>query len=313
MMTFWRRRALIAASTAADQSCQHLDAQMRLGQAPILAGGLNRGGGVDVARSEGLHRDARRRRDMLRRSGRSHREGLEFFAGDLVTLFHPVPTLLSHDPFMLFAHVADLGCTRAARLRDGRRAFAIAVYFLQYRGAAHGVGWRLAARLHEIRRIGDLGGESALRGAAIVPRRLIFEIIATEARTDIFRAYTSRKRPTLRGDFSDRLMADWRRARPSFEAPDRCAMSRRCSCGGRLLSWRRGSSTLPISGMASATARSLLLPTGRCGNHFMPPVAARALPAPDQTTRDLRALRRIQFAAVGADEQFDASGGTLEA
>src|ERR1700728_18707 len=110
---------------------------------------------------------------------------------------------------MLFADVADLGGIGAAGLRS-LRAFAIGI-FLQYGGAAHGVGRRLAARLDEIRRIGDLGGESALRGAAIVPRRLIFEIIAIEARTDILGPHAAR--PDLRGDF--RIAdADWRRARP---------------------------------------------------------------------------------------------------
>ena len=37
---------------------------MRLGQAPILAGGLDRGGGFDRF-AERLHRNARRRRDVL--------------------------------------------------------------------------------------------------------------------------------------------------------------------------------------------------------------------------------------------------------
>ena len=42
----------------------HLDAQMRLGHAPIFAGGLDRGGGLDGF-AERLHRNARRRRDVL--------------------------------------------------------------------------------------------------------------------------------------------------------------------------------------------------------------------------------------------------------
>ena len=41
---------------------------MRFGQAPVLTGRLDGGGGVDVL-AEGLHRDARRRRDMFVATG----------------------------------------------------------------------------------------------------------------------------------------------------------------------------------------------------------------------------------------------------
>ena len=65
-----RRRALIGFDRR--RQAAHLDAQMRLGQAPILAGRLNGGGGVDVL-AERLHRHARRRRDMLFAAGDSRR------------------------------------------------------------------------------------------------------------------------------------------------------------------------------------------------------------------------------------------------
>ncbi len=82
-----RRRALIGFDRR--RQAAHLDAQMRLGHAPVLAGRLDRGGGVDVL-AEGLHRDARRRRDMFVAAG-GIREA-RILAGGLVTLFHPVPT-----------------------------------------------------------------------------------------------------------------------------------------------------------------------------------------------------------------------------
>ena len=57
-----RRRALIGFDGGGEAA--HLDAQMRLGHAPILAGRLDRGGGLHGL-AERLHRDARRRRDVL--------------------------------------------------------------------------------------------------------------------------------------------------------------------------------------------------------------------------------------------------------
>ena len=82
-----RRRALIGFDRR--RQTAHLDAQMRLGQAPVIAGCLNGGGGVDVL-AEGLHRHARRRRDMFVAAGGIRKARI--FAGGLVTLFHPVPT-----------------------------------------------------------------------------------------------------------------------------------------------------------------------------------------------------------------------------
>ncbi len=63
---------------------------MRFGQTPVFAGRLNGGGGVDVL-AEGLHRDARRRRDVFVAAGGIGQARL--FAGGLVGLFHPIPTL----------------------------------------------------------------------------------------------------------------------------------------------------------------------------------------------------------------------------
>ena len=57
-----RRRALIGFDGRGQAA--HLDAQMRLGQAPIFAGRLNGRGGLDRL-AERLHRNARRRRDVL--------------------------------------------------------------------------------------------------------------------------------------------------------------------------------------------------------------------------------------------------------
>ena len=62
MMTFGVGALLIGLDRGGDAA--HLDLEMRLAQAPILAGGLDGGGGLDGL-AEGLHRDARRRRDML--------------------------------------------------------------------------------------------------------------------------------------------------------------------------------------------------------------------------------------------------------
>ena len=61
-MTFGVDELLIGLDRRGDAA--HLDLQMRLAQPPILAGGLDRRGGLDGF-AEGLHRYARRRRDVL--------------------------------------------------------------------------------------------------------------------------------------------------------------------------------------------------------------------------------------------------------
>ncbi len=62
-----RRRVAVGLDRGGDAA--HLDLEMRLGQPAILAGRLDGGGGLDGL-AEGLHRDARRRRDVLGREPR---------------------------------------------------------------------------------------------------------------------------------------------------------------------------------------------------------------------------------------------------
>ena len=62
-----RRRRVLIGLDCRDQPA-HLDAQMRLGHAPVLAGGLDRGGGLDGF-AESLHRNPRRRRDTFLAAG----------------------------------------------------------------------------------------------------------------------------------------------------------------------------------------------------------------------------------------------------
>ena len=62
MMTFGVGAVLIGFDRGGDAA--HLDLQMRLAEPAILAGGLDGGGGLDGL-AEGLHRNARRRRDVL--------------------------------------------------------------------------------------------------------------------------------------------------------------------------------------------------------------------------------------------------------
>jgi hypothetical protein len=66
-------------------------AQMRLGQAPILAGSLDCGGGLHGV-AEGLHRDARRRRDMLIANG----DGRAFLQNGLANWFHHLAASLAY-------------------------------------------------------------------------------------------------------------------------------------------------------------------------------------------------------------------------
>ena len=82
-----RRRVLIGFDRRREPA--HLNAQMRFGQTPIFTGRLNGGRGVDVL-AEGLHRDARRRRDVFVAGGIGQ---VRLFAGGLVGLFHPIPAL----------------------------------------------------------------------------------------------------------------------------------------------------------------------------------------------------------------------------
>ena len=65
---------------------------MDFGQAPILAGRLDSGRGIDVL-AEGLHRDARRRRDVLVMRGGFRGRG--FVLNRLTGLFHREPALLT--------------------------------------------------------------------------------------------------------------------------------------------------------------------------------------------------------------------------
>ena len=81
-----RRRALIGFDGRGQAA--HLDAQVRLGQAPILAGRLDRSGGLHRL-AEGLHRDARRRRDVL--IALDDVGGDAFFLCSLISLFHHAP------------------------------------------------------------------------------------------------------------------------------------------------------------------------------------------------------------------------------
>ena len=67
-----RRRAAIGFDRGGDAA--HLDLEMRLGHAAILAGRLHGGGGLDGL-AERLDRDARRRRDVLVLRGRFGRRG----------------------------------------------------------------------------------------------------------------------------------------------------------------------------------------------------------------------------------------------
>ena len=63
--------------------------------------------------------------------------------------------------------------------------------FFHDRGASRRIGRRLAPRLHEVGRVIDHRGEVALGGAAKVPRRLIFEVVAVEARPNILGPQTA--------------------------------------------------------------------------------------------------------------------------
>ena len=90
-----RRRAAIGFDRGGDAA--HLDLHMRLGQAAVLAGGLHGGGGFDRL-AEGLHRDARRRRDMLvgggAACGRCRRHRLVLRDCDLTGVLDHFPTSL---------------------------------------------------------------------------------------------------------------------------------------------------------------------------------------------------------------------------
>ena len=79
-----RRRIRIGLDRGGDAA--HLDLQMGLGQAAVLAGGLHRGGGLDRL-AECLHRYARRRRDVLADGGRRlvFRRGLKGVCDHLPT------------------------------------------------------------------------------------------------------------------------------------------------------------------------------------------------------------------------------------
>src|ERR1700677_1252233 len=83
------------------------------------------------------------------------------------------------------ANIGDLGRLGVLRIR-GRRVLTRAI-FLEHRGAARRIGRGLGARLHQIGRVVDLGGKIALRGAAVIPRRLVFEEVAVHARADVLR------------------------------------------------------------------------------------------------------------------------------
>ncbi len=83
MMTFGVGELLIGLD-GGDQAT-HLDAQMRLGHAPIFAGRLNGGGRLDGL-AERLHRDARRRRDALVAARDFGGNGV--LPGFLASLFH---------------------------------------------------------------------------------------------------------------------------------------------------------------------------------------------------------------------------------
>jgi hypothetical protein len=65
---------------------------MDFGQAPIFAGRLDGGRGIDIL-AEGLHRDARRRRNVLVMRGGFR--GRSFVLNLLTGLFHREPALLT--------------------------------------------------------------------------------------------------------------------------------------------------------------------------------------------------------------------------
>ena len=60
---------------------------MRFGHAPVLAGRLDGGGGLDGL-AERLHRDARRRRDVLVAAGDIGGGGSAVLPGGLASWFH---------------------------------------------------------------------------------------------------------------------------------------------------------------------------------------------------------------------------------
>ena len=117
-----RRRTLIGFDRRRQAS--HLNAQVRLAHAPVLAGRLDCGGGIDVL-AEGLYRNARRRRDVLFAHGGG---GTKIVLSGLTSLVHRAPTLPVALLVALLADIADFG-----RLRIGRilriAGLSPAVYF----------------------------------------------------------------------------------------------------------------------------------------------------------------------------------------
>src|SRR5262249_37637618 len=92
-----------------------------------------------------------------------------------------------------FSYVADFSGVITEVVAGG--IFTLAV-FLKHNGASRRPRRRLTARLHQIGRIFDHGGEIALARAAQVPVRLIFDVAGVQGWADIPRPLPAR--PCLR-------------------------------------------------------------------------------------------------------------------
>src|ERR1700676_2593534 len=96
-----------------------------------------------------------------------------------------------------FANLTESGRLRARRILRHRGL--TETVFLENRGASHRIGRAFAARLHEIGRIIDHGGEIALVGAAHIPELPILGVVpVVQTRTDVLGPKTAG--PGLRGD-----------------------------------------------------------------------------------------------------------------
>src|SRR5438876_4631204 len=88
-----------------------------------------------------------------------------------------------------FANVADLAFFG---VRVSRRGGFAPVVLVEHGSAAAVVGWRFAARLDEIGRVLDHGGEISLRGAAEIPVFPVLQVLAVIGRAEILRPQAAR-------------------------------------------------------------------------------------------------------------------------
>ena len=150
-----------------------LNGQMGLGQAAVCARRSHRGGGF-FGLAKGLHRHARRRRDVIVGMRRRRSCCSSDFGGRGCSF-----TCVAE--FGLFGF--GIGGRGRARPCDTSRMHR----------SPNRIGGRFGPRLHEIRRIVDHGREIALGGATEIVVRLVFVVAAVQDRwTEIFRPQSAR-------------------------------------------------------------------------------------------------------------------------